>query len=103
MLVCFPSSSRESRKGIEASALRVWKHLGYEGPTSKLHRQEFIGGQKVALFLVFIGTSMLFSIVAVSIYIPTNCLRGSTGCSTPYFVMIQRGGRGWVGERSKKE
>ena len=29
-----------------------------------------------ALFLVFYGTSILFSIVAVSIYIPTNTVRG---------------------------
>ena len=30
----------------------------------------------VVLFLVFIGTSILFSIVAVSIYIPTNSVGG---------------------------
>ena len=30
----------------------------------------------VALFLVFYGTSILFSIVAVSIYIPTNTVKG---------------------------
>ena len=30
----------------------------------------------VAIFLVFYGTSILFSTVAVSIYIPTNSARG---------------------------
>ena len=33
-------------------------------------------GHMVVLFLVFEGTSILFSIVAVSIYIPTNSARG---------------------------
>ena len=32
-------------------------------------------GRMVVLFLVFKGTSILFSIVAVSIYIPTNSAR----------------------------
>ena len=33
-------------------------------------------GRMVALFLVFKGTSILFSMVAVSIYIPTNNVGG---------------------------
>ena len=33
-------------------------------------------GHMVVLFLVFEGTSILFSIVAVSIYIPTNSAEG---------------------------
>ena len=33
-------------------------------------------GHMVVLLLVFKGTSILFSIVAVSIYIPTNSARG---------------------------
>ena len=33
-------------------------------------------GHMVVLFLVFKGISILFSIVAVSIYIPTNSARG---------------------------
>ena len=33
-------------------------------------------GHMVVLFLVFKGNSMLFSIVTVSIYIPTNSVRG---------------------------
>ena len=33
-------------------------------------------GRMVVLFLVFKGTSILFSIVAVSVYIPTNSARG---------------------------
>ena len=41
---------------------------------------EYLGlwllGHMVVLFLVFEGTSILFSIVAVSIYITTNSARG---------------------------
>ena len=37
----------------------------------------------VTLFLVFRGTSVLFSIVAAPIYIPINSVRGSSLFSTP--------------------
>ena len=33
-------------------------------------------GRMVVLFLVFLGTSILFSIVAVSVYVPNNSARG---------------------------
>ena len=36
----------------------------------------FLGHRVVRLFLVFKGLSILFSIVAISIYIPTNSARG---------------------------
>ena len=42
-------------------------------------------GHVVVLFLVSKGTSMLFSIVAVPIYIPTNSVRGF-----PFFHAISR-------------
>ena len=41
-----------------------------------IHSQVGLLGQVVVLFLVFWGTSILFSIVAVSIYIPNNSARG---------------------------
>ena len=44
----------------------------------------------VALFLVFKGISILFSIVAVPIYIPTNSVGGYTLFSTPSPAFIFR-------------
>ena len=54
-------------------------------------------GRMVVLFLVFWGTFILFSIVAVSIYIPTNSARGfpflhtlsSIYCLTTVFWFLQ--------------
>ena len=44
----------------------------------------------VVLFLVFWGTSILFSIVAVSIYIPTNSARGSLfSTPSPAFIVCK--------------
>ncbi len=43
-----------------------------------------------ALFLVFLGTSILFPIVAVSIYIPTNSARGFLfSTPSPAFVVCR--------------
>ena len=45
-------------------------------------------GHMVVLFLVFKGISLLFSIVAISIYIPTNNEEGSLfSISSPAFVV----------------
>jgi hypothetical protein len=38
----------------------------------------------VVLFLVFKEISILFSIVAISVYIPTNCARGGSLFSIPF-------------------
>ena len=47
-------------------------------------------GHMVVLFLVFEGTSILFSIVAVSIYIPTNSARGSPfSTPSPAFIVCK--------------
>ena len=43
---------------------------------SNTYPEEELLDHKVVLFLVFCGTSILFSIVAVSIYIPTNSAQG---------------------------
>ena len=44
----------------------------------------------VVLFLVFKGTSMLFSIVAVSIYIHTNSARGIPFSTPPPAFIVSR-------------
>ena len=44
----------------------------------------------ITLFLVFKGTSMLFSIVAAPIYIPTICVVGFLFPPTSYLAFICR-------------
>ena len=46
--------------------------------------------QKTTLFLVFGGTSRLFSIVAVLIYIPTNSVGGFPFLHSPSTFVIYR-------------
>ena len=61
-------NSAPANTGVHAS-LSVMVFLGFMPSNEML-------GHMVVLFLVFIGISILFSIVAVSVYIPTNCARG---------------------------
>ena len=47
-------------------------------------------GHMIILFLVFKGTSILFSIMAVSIYIPINSARGFPFLHTLYIIYLCR-------------
>ena len=61
---------------VNSASMDIGVHVFFKLWLSQgIHPVVGLRGHMVVLFLVFKGVSMLFSIVAVSIYIPTNSAR----------------------------
>ena len=61
---------------VNSASMDIGVHVFFKLWLSQgIHPVVELRGYMVVLFLVFKGVSMLFSIVAVSIYIPTNSAR----------------------------